>query len=123
MPNPIGTRSRTPAGDRAGRKAIRRNFLRREALWRRLTGMSAQHKKYFDTLTPEERMLVVLRDELYSGSWDRMLQDLRDRLRGRPYIFKLVNRIQEDIARIEKLQEYEKKHGVNLGDFIKGGKP
>ncbi len=85
--------------------------------------MSAQHKKYFDSLTPEERMLVVLREELYGGSWDRMLQDLRDRLRGRPYIFKLVNRIQEDIARIEKLLEYEKKHGVNLGDFIKGGKP
>ena len=85
--------------------------------------MSAQHKKYFDSLTPEERMLVVLREELYGGSWDRMLTDLRDRLRGRPYIFKLVNRIQEDIARIEKLQEYEKKHGVNLGDFIKGGKP
>lgn len=85
--------------------------------------MSAQHKKYFDSLTPEERMLVVLREELYGGSWDRMLQDLRDRLRGRPYIFKLVNRIQEDIARIEKLQEYEKKQGVNLGDFIKGGKP
>lgn len=85
--------------------------------------MSAQHKKYFDSLSPEERMLIVLREELYGGSWDRMLQDLRDRLRGRPYIFKLVNRIQEDIARIEKLQEYEKKHGVNLGDFIKGGKP
>ena len=85
--------------------------------------MSAQHKKYFDSLTPEERMLIVLREELYIGSWDRMLQDLRDRLRGRPYIFKLVNRIQEDIARIEKLQEYEKKQGVNLGDFIKGGKP
>ncbi len=85
--------------------------------------MSAQHKKYFDSLSPEERMLVVLREELYGGSWDRMLQDLRDRLRGRPYIFKLVNRIQEDIARIEKLLEYEKKHGVNLGDFIKGGKP
>lgn len=85
--------------------------------------MSAQHKKYFESLTPEERMLVVLREELYGGSWDRMLTDLRDRLRGRPYIFKLVNRIQEDIARIEKLQEYEKKQGVNLGDFIKGGKP
>lgn len=85
--------------------------------------MSAQHNKYFESLTPEERMLVVLREELYGGSWDRMLTDLRDRLRGRPYIFKLVNRIQEDIARIEKLQEYEKKHSVNLGDFIKGGKP
>lgn len=56
-------------------------------------------------MTPEEGMLVVLRDELYGGSWERMLQDLRDRRRGRPYIFKLVNHIQTDIDRIERLQE------------------
>lgn len=67
-------------------------------------------------------MLVVLRGELYAGSWDRMLSDLKDRLKGRPYIFKLVNRIQDDIARIERLQDYEKKHNVNLAEFIKGEK-
>ena len=67
----------------------------------------------------DERTLVSLRDELYNGSWDQMLGDLRDRLQGKPYIFKLVNRIQEDIARIEKLQEYEKKNKVNLADYLK----
>ena len=84
--------------------------------------MTNPHQKFCDSLMAEERMLVVLRDELYSGSWDRMLVDLRDRLKGRPYIFKLVNRIQDDIARIEKLQDYEKKNNVNLAEFIKGEK-
>ena len=83
---------------------------------------SATHQKWADSLPAEERMLVVLRNELYSSSWDRMLADLKDRLKGRPYIFKLVNRIQDDIARIEKLQDYEKKNNVNLAEFIKGEK-
>jgi hypothetical protein len=48
-----------------------------------------------------------------------MQQDLKDRLKGRPYIFKLVNRIEEDLDRIEKLQAYELKHGVNLSDLCK----
>lgn len=76
--------------------------------------------EYAKTLTEEERMLLTLRDELYEGSWDNMLQDLRDRLKGKPYIFKLVNRIEEDIVRIEKLKGYEGTHSVNLADFLGG---
>ena len=64
-------------------------------------------------------MLVSLRDELYEGSWDQMLKDLKDRLEGKPYIFKLVNRISADIQRIDKLREYEKKHRINLADYLK----
>lgn len=56
-------------------------------------------------LTPEDRMLVVLRDELYEGRWDLMKRDLEDRLEGRPYIFKLVHRIQDDLRRIERLEK------------------
>jgi hypothetical protein len=41
-------------------------------------------------------------------------------LKGRPYIFKLVNRIEEDLERIETLRSYEDKHKVNLRDFDKG---
>ena len=77
------------------------------------------HDKFAAGLTPDEKTLVTLRDELYGGSWEQMLGDLRDRLKGKPYIFKLVNRIQDDIARIEKLSEYEKKHKINLADFLK----
>ena len=80
---------------------------------------ASPHEKFAAGLSPDEKTLVTLRDELYGGSWDQMLGDLRDRLKGKPYIFKLVNRIQDDIARIEKLSEYEKKHKINLAEFLK----
>jgi hypothetical protein len=47
-----------------------------------------------------------------------MTKDLNDRLKGRPYIFKLVERIKDDLQRVEKLQDYEKKHAINLADFV-----
>lgn len=78
------------------------------------------HAKYYTSLSPEERMLLVLRDELYSGSWDKMTEDLKNRLKGRPYIFKLVARIEEDLARIETLRSYEAKHKINLQDHASG---
>lgn len=81
--------------------------------------MDEAHRLYCEGLSPEEKMLVTLRDELYFGSWEKMLQDLKDRLKGRPYIFKLVNRIEEDIERIDKLQRYELKHSVNLAELLK----
>src|SRR5258706_13381187 len=80
---------------------------------------TSPHDKFVAGLSPDDRTLITLRDELYGGSWEQMLGDLRDRLKGKPYIFKLVNRIQDDIARIEKLNDYEKKHKINLADFLK----
>lgn len=82
--------------------------------------MVGPHKKFCASLTADERLLVTLRDELYAGSWDEMTKDLQERLHGRPYIFKLATRIQDDISRIEKLREYERKHGLNLADFLRG---
>jgi hypothetical protein len=81
--------------------------------------MAGSTEKYCAQLSADERMLITLRDELYDGSWEQMLKDLKDRLEGKPYIFKLVNRISADIQRIEKLGEYEKKHKVNLADYLK----
>jgi hypothetical protein len=78
------------------------------------------HQTYYDALSEEAKMLLVLRDELYMGSWDKMIEDLRNRLKGRPYIFKLVNRIEEDLERIETLRSYEEKHKINLRDLDKG---
>ena len=74
-------------------------------------------------LAEEERMLLLLQKELYDRSWQAMLTDLRNRLQGKPYIFKLANRINDDIARIEKLQAFEKDHNVQLADFVKPPKP
>ena len=77
--------------------------------------MAGKQKTGTVKLNAEEKMLVTLRDELYGGSWDRMLKDLKDRLKGRPYIFKLVNRIKDDLKRIEKLKANEKRLGGRSG--------
>ena len=69
-------------------------------------------------LSDEERMLILLKGELYEGRWQAMLSDLSNRLEGKPYIFKLANRIRDDIARIEKLQRFEEQHKLDLTDFV-----
>lgn len=69
-------------------------------------------------LSEEQRMLVVLKAQLYDGSWEPMLDDLRNRLAGKPYIFKLANRIRDDIERIERMQEFEAEHNVELADYV-----
>jgi hypothetical protein len=69
-------------------------------------------------LSEECRMLVILKAQLYGGSWEPMLDDLKNRLSGKPYIFKLANRIQDDIERIEQMAEFEKEHNVDLADYV-----
>lgn len=78
-----------------------------------------QAQAFVEKLAEEERMLILLQRELYEGSWEAMLTDLGNRLEGKPYIFKLANRIRDDIARIEKLKNYEQQHDVKLADFVK----
>ncbi len=73
---------------------------------------------YVADLSDEHRMLVVLKAQLYGGSWEPMLDDLRNRLAGKPYIFKLVNRIKDDIERIEEMKEFEAEHGVDLSNHV-----
>ena len=75
-------------------------------------------RDFVEALTDEQRMLVVLKRQLYDGSWETMLDDLKNRLAGKPYIFKLVNRIQDDIERIETLRKFEKEHNVDLADYV-----
>ena len=66
-------------------------------------------------------MLVVLRDELYRGSWKDMLEDLKARLKNKPFVFKLAHRMEADIVRIERLMTLESAHQVNLSDIIRAG--
>ena len=75
-------------------------------------------RQFVQGLSGEERMLVVLKHELYEGSWDEMITDLRARLEGRPYIFKLANRISDDLVRIQRLREFEQDHCVDLGEYV-----
>ncbi len=75
-------------------------------------------KKFVETLSEDEKTLILLRDELYEGSWDEMLKDLENRVAGKPYVFKLVTRIEDDIKRIQKLKKFEEEEGINLGGLI-----
>jgi len=82
------------------------------------TAVSKAASEYAGGLSGEHRMLVVLKKELYDGMWEPMLDDLRNRLAGKPYIFKLVNRIRDDIERIEEMQKFEAENNVDLGDYV-----
>jgi hypothetical protein len=69
-------------------------------------------------LSEEHRMLVILKAQLYGGTWEPMLDDLENRLKGKPYIFKLINRIKDDIERIQEMQKFENEHKVDLADYV-----
>ena len=75
-------------------------------------------RRFVETLSSEERLLVVLKRELYEGSWDEMAVDLKARLEGRPYIFKLAHRIADDLERIERLRAFEQGSGVDLSEYV-----
>jgi hypothetical protein len=80
--------------------------------------MASGHESFVKSLSSEDRLLLTLRDELYSGSWANLKQDLMDRLQGKPFIYKLNLRIEEDLKRIEKLERYETEHKINLADYL-----
>jgi len=79
---------------------------------------SKQVRDFVNTLSEEQRMLVVLKAQLYDGMWEPMLDDLRNRLEGKPYIFKLASRIENDIERIEQMSEFEREHNIDLADYV-----
>jgi len=81
-------------------------------------GVEERCKEFVASLSEEEIMLLRLRDELYDGRWDAMLADLNDRLQGKPYVFKLAHRIQDDIERIERLNRFERQCNVDLAKQI-----
>jgi hypothetical protein len=82
------------------------------------TSVSNVLSDFVDGLSDEHRMLVVLKAQLYSGTWEPMLDDLKNRLVGKPYIFKLVNRINDDIERIQQMQNFEEEQNVDLADYV-----
>lgn len=74
--------------------------------------------EYVKSLSEEYRMLIILKAQLYGGSWEPMLDDLRNRLSGKPYIFKLASRINDDIERIEQMRKFEADRKVDLADYV-----
>jgi len=82
------------------------------------TAVSKAVSDFVNGLSDEHRMLVVLKAQLYDGVWEPMLDDLRNRLAGKPYIFKLASRIGDDIERIERMRKFEAEHNIDLADYV-----
>ncbi len=80
--------------------------------------MDDRQRAFTDGLTKEERLLLAIRDELYSGSWDDLVADLEARKNRKPYVFKLATRLEEDLARVEKLRAFEREHAVDLRKLL-----
>lgn len=78
-------------------------------------------QEFVARLEPYERVLIDLKEQLYEGSWERILGDLRARLEGKPYIFKLSKTIARDIAAIERMKAYELRQQVNLSEWVHRG--
>ena len=72
---------------------------------------------FLQRLESYERVLIDLKDQLYEGSWQRILDDLKARLDNKPYIYKLSQTISRDLAAIERMKAYELRHGVNLSQL------
>ncbi len=81
------------------------------------------HREFVRGLPPEEFQLLVIRKILYEGLWEEMEADLTARRDGKPFIFKLQSRIDEDLDRIRKLKAYETEHGVDLSEFVPADQP
>ena len=69
-------------------------------------------------LSDEQKLLLVLKRELYDREWAPMVQDLQNRLAGRPYVLALAHRIEDDLDRIDKLRHVEQQNDVDLSDYI-----
>ncbi len=80
---------------------------------------SSPVEEFVRHLSEEQRILIILKAQLYGGEWELMLADLQNRLEGKPYIFKLANRIQDDIERIKQLRRFEQEHGVDLAEYVR----
>lgn len=84
-----------------------------------LTAVNSAVDSFVRELDEPQRMLVVLKHQLYGGRWEPMLDDLENRLEGKPYIFKLANRIKDDVERIRRLRAFEQENAVDLADYVK----
>ncbi|MGE0710199.1 MAG: hypothetical protein AB7N76_07660 [Planctomycetota bacterium] len=77
-----------------------------------------EHAPLLASLGEAERTLLLLRDELYGGSWDELVADLEARQHRKPYVFKLSSRIEADLELIARLRAQEQEHGVDLGALL-----
>jgi len=76
----------------------------------------AAARDFMRDLAHEDLVLLDVRDELYGGDWGELEADLRARHAGKPHIFRLMTKIEEDLTRLETLRSYEAARQVDLGE-------
>ena len=82
-------------------------------------GLPRTAEKAIASLTPEDIMIIRnVHDPTlkYNHSWARYKSDIKSKLRSRPYIFKLFNRMEQDLDRIERIERMEQKFGMRFYD-------
>jgi hypothetical protein len=76
---------------------------------------------FIGRLEPYERVLIDLKEQLYEGSWEQILEDLKARLENKPYLYKLSTAIARDMAAIERMKAYEMRQRVSLAELLRQG--
>ncbi len=64
------------------------------------------------------RDLVLANQVLFTGRWDDLAEDVRRRQAGRPYLFALTIALDDPLAWIGRLRDYEAARGERLADAI-----
>ncbi len=79
-----------------------------------MTGVLENRIEYFRTaapgaliLTPEEQVLVLLRDKVHEGSWKKMLQHFGTRMPP-----------DRDIPLVMAMEAYEAQHSICLSRYV-----
>lgn len=76
--------------------------------------MQVEVSRFLDSLDDNDRMLLDVLEVLYEGSWRDLLKDLRAARDGEPFVFKIADRVEQDIERVERMAAFEKQYGVKL---------
>lgn len=86
--------------------------------------MTDSHGEFARKLRSEDKILIRLVEDLFDGNWDAMIEDVRDRQAGRPYLFEqpwasnAAERLSEHLDWIQRLRDYEAEHKIRLVNYL-----
>jgi hypothetical protein len=75
-------------------------------------------RAFVQGLSREHRILVHTKDILYDGKWDPLVRALEARRSRKPFVRKLSERIEQDLARIEYMRNAQQLQGRDVSEFL-----
>ncbi len=78
-------------------------------------------EEYVAGIKEHEKVLILVKEELYGGSWARLEADLQARLAGKPYLFKIKTGrvLQRDLDAVRRMRKYEEEKGCDLAKILR----